>query len=491
MQTRARPSFHRRLLVQSGGTLIGALALLGLLAWFVAYSWINEMARLPLRTEIQLVASRIVQKGKLVVTAYYWDEPHHRLLERHVDPYFLQVFDARGRLVHQSENISRLSDRYPEVLLHPPVAHEPFWQPLRTFQVDTYRLYYLVYPLYDAEQRYLGAIQVARLEPGFISLYRQLGVGIFVIWLLLSGLILGTLSVTSRRVLRPLEQLAQKTAHLSADRLHEPIQLPEPLDRETAQLLEALNQLMRRLHQAFEELRRFTANAAHELKTPLAILQGQAELALRRPRSADSYRETLRKIRHQAEQMSVLVQHLLLLSRLDQPGTSFPFAPVDFAALVAREHEHFATRAADRGVALTASLTPDALLYGVETLLQEVVRNLLDNAVKYTPHGRIHVTVRKTKTQVIFEVQDTGVGIPRDALPHVTERFYRVPSTTTGIEGHGLGLTLVARIVALHRGQLTLEAEPGQGTTVRVVLPTGAVAAPEAPAPVSLDGNAR
>nr|BCX02042.1 MAG: two-component sensor histidine kinase [Bacteroidota bacterium] len=465
------PSFLSRLLVQSGGTLIAALALLGLLAWVAAYGWINEMARLPLRNEIQLVASRIVRDNHLDVDAYYWDEPHHRLLERHVDPYFLQVFDAEGHLIRQSANIRLLSDRYPEVLLHAPAKHEPFWKPLQIFQVGTRRLYYLVYPLQDASGRYLGALQLARLEPDFVALYHQIAFGVLVSWVLLSGLILALLAASGRRVLRPLHELTRATAALSPEQLHEPIRLTSPLDRETAQLLATLNALLHRLHQAFEELRRFTANAAHELKTPLAILHSQAELALRRPRSTDSYRAALRQILDQTEQMTRLVQHLLLLSRLDQPETVFPFAPVDFSELVAREQELFATHARTRGVVLTASLAPGARLYGVETLLQEVVRNVLDNAVKYTPQGQIDVVVRATGNHILFEVRDTGIGIPREALPHVTERFYRAPQTAPGIEGHGLGLALVARIVALHQGSLEITSEPGQGTTVYITLP--------------------
>ncbi|MDQ7039978.1 MAG: HAMP domain-containing sensor histidine kinase [Rhodothermus sp.] len=465
------PSFHRRLLVQSGGTLIAALALLGVLTWVAAYGWINEMARLPLRNEVKLVASRIIRDGRLVVDAYYWDEPHHQLLERHVDPYFLQVFNAEGRLIRQSANIALLSDRYPEVLLHAPRAHEPFWQPLQTFYLDAHRLYFMVFPLRDAAGRYLGAIQLARFDPGFVDLYRQLAIGIFLSWTLLSGLILMLLAISSRRVLRPLHELTRATAALSPERLHKPLRLTSPLDRETAQLTATLNDLLRRLHQAFDELQRFTANAAHELKTPLALLHAQAELALRRPRSADSYRTTLQQILQQTEQMTILVQHLLLLSRLDQPDTSFSFTPVNFSELVAREQELFAARAGMQGVTLAASLAPEARLYGIEPLLQELIRNVLDNAVKYTPRGRIDVVVQKTDTDVLFEVRDTGVGIPREALPHVTERFYRVPSTAIGTEGHGLGLSLVARIVTLHQGQLEIDSQPGQGTTVRVRLP--------------------
>lgn len=474
------PSFHRRLLVQSGGTLIGALALLGLIAWTAAYGWINEMARLPLRNEAQRVASRIIQKDRLRVEAYDWDEPHHRLLERHVDPYFLQVFDAKGQLIRQSSNIALLSDRYPKVLLHEPQAQEPFWRPLQTFHVGNHRLYYLVFPLQDATGRFLGAIQLARLEPGFVALYRQLAIGIFLSWGLLSGLVWVLLTISSRRVLRPLHELTQATAALSPERLHEPIRLKAPLDYETAQLLATLNDLTHRLHQAFEELRRFTANAAHELKTPLAILRGQAELALRRLRTADSYRETLQQILQQAEQMAVMVQHLLLLSRLDQPNASFPFAPVHFSKLVAQEQARFADRAKARGVTLIASITPETSIYGVETLLQEVVRNVLDNAVKYTPKGRIDIAVRQTDSQVIFEVQDTGVGIPPEALPHITECFYRVPQTALGLEGHGLGLALVDRIVALHHGQLAIDSELGRGTTVRITLPALSVPTVEA-----------
>ena len=222
-----------------------------------------------------------------------------------------------------------------------------------------------------------------------------------------------------------------------------------------------------------ERLRReFSANVSHELKTPLTSISGFAELmkeGLVPPEkipefSGDIYKESLRLIG--------LVNDIIQLSRLDENSTQFQRAPVDLYDLCAQSIERLSPVAARQSV--TLALTGEqAEIEGVEQLLKEMIYNLLDNAIKYTPRGgSVQASLIRSGRRAIIRVTDTGIGIPQADLPHVFDRFYRVDkarSRATG--GTGLGLSIVKQIVALHGGTITAESEEGKGSTFTIDLP--------------------
>ncbi|HET9449819.1 MAG TPA: ATP-binding protein [Aggregicoccus sp.] len=242
---------------------------------------------------------------------------------------------------------------------------------------------------------------------------------------------------------------------------------------EVRPLADALDALLRRVAASVEHERRFTADAAHELRTPLAGLQTHAEVAL----AARDARERDQALAHVAEgtqRASRLVAQLLALARLDARSAPPPLAPVPLAQLAAAQVAELAPFAAQRGINLglvveeggqAAAVPGDADLLGV------LLRNLVDNAVRYTPRGgTVDVTVRPVAGQVLLEVLDSGPGIPPQERARVLERFHRIRGS--GEEGSGLGLSIVARIAQLHRAPLTLAEGPGgRGLRVTVALP--------------------
>ena len=470
---RPRPTFRRRLLVTMGAAHVAALAGLGLLVWLGLYAWMTVQAYNVLDREARFIESMVATgDGRLRVDAYTWDEPHHRFQGPHIDPYFVQVFGPDRRLIRQSDNILFFSEGdYPGRLL---ATEAPSARPvLRTFSASGGRLYHITRPLTGPAGETLGFVQVARPYPNIDRVLWRAA------WLLAAGLVvvLSGLGVLvwwqSGRVLRPLATITAAARRIAPNQLHERVPVPPGADRETAQLAATLNGQLARLEQAFEEMYRFTANAAHELQTPLTVLRGHVDVALRRPRTAEAYRETLALLGREIDTLSHTVRSLLVLARLDRDATRLPAGPVDLAALVRAEMPPYAAQASVKGLDVRQDVPTEAWVCGQPDLLREVVVNLLDNAIKYTRQGHLSVEIVAGPVEVVLGVCDTGIGMEAEETVHATDRFFRAAAASRlEVPGSGLGLALVSQIVARHGGQLRIDSTPGRGTCVYVALPS-------------------
>ena len=289
-----RASFRRRLVLSITPAVILALAALALIAWGAVRIALQRSAIDVLTAEAEEVVAELrLTPDSLHATGHSWAEPHHRLAIPRVDPVFVQIFASQNRLLRQSTNIDSLSGAYPDRLL---AAQTPYdWIPsLRTITVDDRRLYYFVRPIRDAQGTRRGYIQVARDTPDHRAFVHTFGFSLLGLWLFLSAGFIGLVAWTATRVLRPLQQITTDARTISSDHLETRVTVPDAADRETALLAQALNGLLERIEQYVEALRSFTSHAAHELQTPLAVLQGHIEISLRKERDADSYRSTLR-----------------------------------------------------------------------------------------------------------------------------------------------------------------------------------------------------
>ena len=471
----SRPSFRRRLLTVVGPVLAGALLVLGLLAWGAVYVALHQGAVDVLQAEVAEIETDIEKntRGNLEVGGHEWLEVHHRLASKRVDPVFVQVFDRYNRTVRTSANIDSLSVQYPEQPLASPRSST--WIPtLQTFETGGRTLYYLVRPIIRDGQA-VGYVQVARLLPEYGPVLRRYGGGFMLVIVLLFGGLLALIGWAAGRVLRPLRRITAFAETTTSSDLGERIDVPETADHETALLARTINDLLDRLEESFEALRTFTSNAAHELQTPLTVLQGHVEIALRRSRSAESYESTLHLLDRRLGEMVRTVRALLTLTRLDQ-GEELSTEPVDLGALACEETEAAQSRADDKGITVTVN-AGEVWVDGQPDLLREAVQNLVDNAVKYTEEGEVQVSVTEEEGQAVLRCRDTGMGIQEDDLPHVGARFYRSQEAgTADSEGSGLGLALVRRIVEAHDGELRVESTPEAGSTFEIVL--SAVPAP-------------
>lgn len=293
------------------------------------------------------------------------------------------------------------------------------------------------------------------------------------------ALLLATLGgyLLARTALAPVDAMSGRVRAIEAGTLAE--RLPDPGTRdELGRLARTFNGLLDRLERTFLRQRQFTADASHELRGPVAIVRAEAERALaREDRPPDAYRRSLAVIAAEAQRLSLVVDDLFLLARVDAGDQALAREPLYLEELLDTAVDAVGGLATSRG--LSVAYVPDAELpvLGDRRLLRRAVMNLLDNALKYTPAGgRVVVSARRAEGRALVEVADTGRGIPPDEWPRVFRRFYRVrgPTGATGVgdsTGAGLGLSIARWVAEAHGGRLDIAASGPDGTTMRLELP--------------------
>lgn len=265
--------------------------------------------------------------------------------------------------------------------------------------------------------------------------------------------------------LAPLSRFANEVKQRQPDKL-DPLELSDT-PREVLPLQNALNSLFKRLQDSIEYERRFTADAAHELRTPLAAIKTQAQVACAAI-DADQRQQSLDKVILGADRAAHLIDQLLVLAQLDPEHSRIQPKQVRLAALVSESIAQHAPAAIRKAVELGFTAEDDGLIYGDSTLLAILVRNLIDNAVRYTPsQGQVEVQILRHDNTVVLQITDSGPGIAAADLHRITSRFYRVLGS--GEDGSGLGLSIVKRIAKLHDAQLTFDTpDHATGLVVRV-----------------------
>jgi heavy metal sensor kinase len=275
-----------------------------------------------------------------------------------------------------------------------------------------------------------------------------------------------------RRALSPVDQIAGKAEVITQHNLNERLPVARTGD-ELERLSVSLNHMITRLDDAFQNSKRFVADASHELRTPLAILRGELEALVEDGATTQDQRDQLGSLLEEVERLTKIVERLFALSRLDAGEAQAEWVTLDLGELAATTADQMRLLAEDKHIALTCETESRAAISGDRVRLKEIVVNLLDNAIKYTPAGgAIHLRVAAAHGQAVLEVTDTGIGIPAEALGHVFDRFFRVGRTTPDApDGAGLGLSIVKSISNAHGGEVEVDSVPGRGSRFRVKLP--------------------
>lgn len=277
----------------------------------------------------------------------------------------------------------------------------------------------------------------------------------------------------ARRSLSPIGEIVRTTSRISSQNLKERLRSRGTGD-ELDDLVQTINGMLERLDRSFEEMRRFSADVAHELRTPLCAMQGEAELLLSRSHGTEEgYRDALERFTEQFQRLNRLTSDLLLLARFEAQAFLPRADTVDLVELLRGLGELFDALAEDRRVRFQISTDAEGVVSGDTALLQQAFSNIIHNAIQYTPGGGcVTVALDQHGPSVRVKIEDTGVGIPAQDLPHVFERFYRVEkSRSRDTGGSGLGLSIAKRIIEVHGGRIQIQSTPGEGTRVMVWLP--------------------
>ena len=277
----------------------------------------------------------------------------------------------------------------------------------------------------------------------------------------------------ARHGIRPVEEIAATARRITSTNLRERI-APEGYPSELALLAGTFNEMLERLEESFERISRFTADIAHDLRTPVNNIRGEAEVALARARTVDEYRDVLESSLEEAVRLSELIGDLLFLARAESPLTELHRENVNIGELLITVRDYYEASAADAGISLVVNDGAEPLSAELDrSLMLRAVSNLVSNAIAHTPPGgTVTLAATNEDAAIRIEVSDTGDGIPAEALPRVFDRFFRVdPSRSKTSGGTGLGLAIVQSILTLHGGSAEIASQLGHGTRVTLRMP--------------------
>ena len=379
-------------------------------------------------------------------------------------PYWIRVLDSEGHTVTETPGMDRL---LPSNIF--PSAAQRSASPVRS--PKDYRMGAKLFSLVAVNEESTGrtyTVQVAQDRSSDEQVEREFGVLLIAV---LSGSILASalIAITvTRHGLRPLGEMTRSLERTGPTHLSERV-APAGWPRELQPLAVAFDSMLARLEASFTRLSQFSADLAHELRTPIANILGETQVALTRDRTPNEYREVIESTIAECERLSGIVDNLLFVARVDAAREPVERTLFDGRAAVEKIATFYRAIAEDRHIAINC--TGEGEIYGDPVLFGRAVSNLVDNALRFTPDGgtiQISITGKGAHSEVT--VSDNGCGIAPEHLPRVFDRFYRVDSSRSS-DGAGLGLALVKSIVDLHGGSAKIESEANRGTTVTVTFP--------------------
>lgn len=449
-------------------TVLYTVSMLAILASVIGFLLHTMVADLEFE-DYDFLMERITSIQELV--ARYPGEIEH--LREHLLPqspeqyvrYLVRIQDAAGTTLLESPVMHAI----PATAFPPPSSSNQQPEAARKFRTADER-FYLLHAAWatGAGDRNFRLVQVAldvTEEEALMDSYRlKMGIALLV-GLCLAG---GLGFIISRRELRPLRDMATQVGTITASDLHQRVG-SRRWPQEFAPLTTALDTMLMQLETSFARLTEFSANLAHELRTPINNLRVEAEVVLSRARNADEYRQTIESSTEEYERLSRMIGDILFLARPEQG-----IAPQALDARVELERlaEYYRTLADDRGIDLT--IDGNGTVSADPRLFQRAVGNLLANALQYTPTGgQVSISLQAGATgETSIVIQDNGQGIPADEIPLVFDRFYRsAQARQLHRDGSGLGLAIVRSIMELHGGSVSMTSQQGLGTTITLRFP--------------------
>ncbi|HLP62395.1 MAG TPA: ATP-binding protein [Candidatus Deferrimicrobium sp.] len=345
---------------------------------------------------------------------------------------------------------------------------QPLYMNVNEESPATHPLRIILYPVYKVkDKKYLIEVGSSlKKVSNTLKNFREVLVISLPLLLLVS--VLGGFFILTK-ALQPVKAVVHAAREITTEDLSLRIDSKNRKD-EIGELITTFNRMISRLEHSVIQLKQFSSDASHDLKTPLTIIRGEIEIALRKNRSSKDYIKTLTSVREEAGKLETIIDNLLFLSRLDSPAQRLSLKPVPLDEIILNVFEKAEQLANKKGIIFIIGEMEPTLIRGDVILLSRLVMNILDNAIKYTPAGgRVEISLEKTGENVFLIVHDTGVGIPGDSLPYIFDRFYQVDkSRSQRSQGSGLGLSIVKKIADIHTAVVDVQSEVNKGTAVRV-----------------------
>ena len=401
---------------------------------------------------------------------YYLMRFEDEVMMRKFYPFFFQILDKDGRPLYISKDFQEIGyESKDQILANARTGKETREEIQSRKRRRSYRI--ISTPVYKngelAEIIQLGT-HLRFVRKNLLHFRNNILIALPII------LVLGTMGgwILARRSLSPIGYIASKTRSVSSQNLSERL-TPRGAGDEMDDLIGTINGMIARLESSFKRMAEFTADASHELKTPLCALRGEAELLLSKQRTTKEYEEGLAHFIERFDHLNRMINDLILLSRSDSSEVELNMVPLRLDLLIQDIGNLFQILAEQRNIVLRIDPCQEMVVMGDKMRLQQLLTNLIDNAVKFTPEGgSIRIRVERDRDYVKVKVADTGIGIPKEEQENIFKRFYRVDksrSKETG--GVGLGLSIVEWIAHAHHGRIEVDSEFQKGSTFTVYFP--------------------
>jgi len=382
---------------------------------------------------------------------------------------FIQVLDKKGRIGLKSGSLGRFQLPVSVEALRNASKGEVTFETNRAIGTSAIRI--VTMPIVEG-RRISNIVQVASSLEDVESALKTL-------LLILSITIPSALAVASlggnflaNRAFRPVNEVIDTARAITSHNLNRRIQIKKVKD-EIGRLAETFNEMISRLDQSFRKTRQFSADASHELKTPITVLKGEIEVALRRARTGDEYRTILMSNLEEINNMGKIVDDLLLLSRADSGEVPLTKVIIDLSEFLTETQVQAQVLATPKSIDVYFHNDNRAYALADPLRLKSMMLNLIENAIKYSlQEGRIDIRLEQKDDFAVITVSDQGIGIPQEALPHIFDRFFRVDKARSRQEGgSGLGLSICKWIAEAHDGSISATSEPGKGSAFIVRIP--------------------
>jgi len=280
---------------------------------------------------------------------------------------------------------------------------------------------------------------------------------------------LSSMFLTSR-ALSPIDTITKTANIIEKGDLSKRITLPKVND-EVGRLARTFNKMIERIDKLFKKEKRFTSDASHELMTPISVISGTAEEALKDKAGAVEYRKALKSIINESKNLSYLISQLLFLARSDEGKEALDLEDIDLNLVIDSVVKQLEEKASKKNIRIFIDLKQDFKLKADQTLMTMLFLNIMENSIKYNKYGgMVNISLLKKENEVSIIFEDNGIGISAEDLPYIFDRFYQVSKSRTG-KGSGLGLAITREIVELHKGRIKIYSEFGKGTRVEIALP--------------------
>lgn len=382
---------------------------------------------------------------------------------------FIQIMDGSGKIIYQSSSLEGFELPLSKETLRNARGGKMTFETIRLAGREKIRV--AVYPVRDKGD----LISLVQIGTSLRTVQDTLKSLLYILYIAISIALVfaGIIGwVLASRALKPVDEITQTARQISAKNLDQRLVVQGPRD-EIGRLVETFNEMISRLESSFNRTKQFTADASHELRTPLTILKGETEIALKTEKTVDGLKAVLKSNLEEINHLVDMVKKLLFLSREDAGIRDTPIETVELDKLLLEKYEQAKRLAEEKGINMSLAKNDKVSVKGDPHRLRELLLNLIENAVKYTPAGGdVTLTLKGSNGFAKVIVADTGIGISKEDCPHVFERFYRVDKARVRSEGgSGLGLNICKQIVEAHKGVIKLKSELGKGSSFIVHLP--------------------